>query len=81
MVLAVFAYNLVHLVSAPPGWLIGFTAATLRFRLFSTVESSVAAAAAPPIRLAVPAEQRDLVANAFRKTPQPLANCNSFCPT
>lgn len=81
MVLAVFAYNLCLLFQRHLGWLDRVTAATLRFRLFTTGGIISRSGGRTTIRLAVPAEQRDWWRTLFEKLLSPWPNCNSFCPT
>jgi len=80
MVLAVFAYNLCILFQRHLGWLDRVTAATLRFRLFSTggIISRRRRPHHHPPRGA--RRTKGLVANAFRKTPQPLAQLQFILP-
>jgi hypothetical protein len=80
MVLAVFAYNLCVLFQRHLGCLERVTAATLRFRLFTTGGIISRANGRTTIRLAVPAAQRDWWRTLFEKTLSLWPNCNSFCP-
>lgn len=59
MVLAVFAYNLCMLFQRHLGWQDRVTAATLRFRLFTTGGIISRSGGRTTIRLAVPPKQRD----------------------
>lgn len=81
MVLAVFAYNLCVLFQRHLGWLDRVTAATLRFRLFTTGGIISQSGGRTTIRLAVPPEQRDWWRTLFEKLLSPWPNCNSLCPT
>jgi hypothetical protein len=81
MVLAVWAYNLCILFQRHLGWLDRVTAATLRFRLFTTGGIISRSGGRTTIRLAVPAEQRDWWRALFEKLFSPWPNCNSICPT
>lgn len=81
MVLAVFAYNLCVLFQRHLGWLDRVTAATLRFRLFTTGGIISQSAGRTTIRLAVPPAQRDWWRSLFEKLLSPFPNCNSFCQT
>ena len=81
MVLAVFAYNLCMLFQRHLGWQDRVTAATLRFRLFTTGGIISRSGGRTTIRLAVPAEQRDWWRTLFEKLLSPWPNCNSFCLT
>ena len=80
MVLAVFAYNLCLLFQRHLGWLDRVTAATLRFRLFTTGGIISRSGGRTTIRLAVPAAQRDWWRTLFEKLLSPWPNCNSYCP-
>jgi hypothetical protein len=80
MILAVFAYNLCVLFQRHLGCLERVTAATLRFRLFTTGGIFSRANGRTTIRLAVPASQRDWWRTLFEKTLSLWPNCNSFCP-
>jgi hypothetical protein len=80
MVLAVLAYNLCILFQRHLGWLDRVTAATLRFRLFTTGGIISRSGGRTTIRLAVPAEERDWWRTLFEKLLSPWPNCNSFCP-
>jgi hypothetical protein len=81
MVLAVFAYNLCMLFQRHLGWQDRVTAATLRFRLFTTGGIISRSGGRTTIRLAVPPEQRDWWRTLFEKLLSPWPNCNSFCLT
>jgi len=81
MVLAVFAYNLCMLFQRHLGWQDRVTAATLRFRLFTTGGIISRSGGRTTIRLAVPAQQRDWWRTLFEKLLSPWPNCNSFCLT
>ena len=81
MVLAVFAYNLCVLFQRHLGWLDRVTAATLRFRLFTTGGIISRSGGRTTIRLAVPPAQRDWWKGLFEKLLSPWPNCNSFEPT
>lgn len=80
MVLAVFAYNLCVLFQRHLGCLERVTAATLRFRLFTTGGIISRSGGRTTIRLAVPPAQRDWWRTLFEKLLSPWPNCNSFCP-
>ena len=79
MVLAVFAYNLCVLFQRHLGWFDRVTAATLRFRLFTTGGIISQTGGRTTIRLAVPHAQRDWWRTLFEKLLSPWPNCNSFC--
>ena len=80
MVLAVWAYNLCILFQRHLGWMDRVTAATLRFRLFTTGGIISRSGGRTTIRLAVPPEERDWWRTLFEKLLSPWPNCNSFCP-
>jgi Transposase DDE domain group 1 len=80
MVLAVFAYNLCVLFQRHLGCLERVTAATLRFRLFTTGGIISRSGGRTTIRLAVPPAQRDWWRSLFEKLLCPWPNCNSFYP-
>jgi len=81
MVLAVFAYNLCILFQRHLGWLDRVTAATLRFRLFTTGGIISRSGGRTTVRLSVPTAQRHWWRALFEKLLCPWPNCNSFCPT
>jgi hypothetical protein len=82
MSLAVVAYNLCVLFQRHLGWLDRVTAATLRFRLFTTGGVISQAGGRTTIRLAVPPEQRAWWRSLYEKLLGPLPNCNAIpaCP-
>ena len=82
MTLAVMAYNLSVLFQRHLGWLHRVTAATLRFRLFTTGGVISRAGGRTTIRLAVPPEQRDWWRNLYEKILGVFPNCNAIpqCP-
>jgi hypothetical protein len=81
MSLAVVAYNLCVLFQRQLGWLDRVTAATLRYRLFTTGGIISRAGGRTTIRLAVPTEQRDWWRNLFEKLLGVLPNCNAIPST
>lgn len=81
MSLSVVAYNLCVLFQRRLGWLDRVTAATLRFRLFTTGGVISKAGNRTTIRLAVPPEQRDWWRRLFEKLLCPFPNCNSIPAT
>jgi hypothetical protein len=82
MSLAVMAYNLCVLFQRRLGWLDRVTAATLRFRLFTTGGIISRTGGRTTIRLAVVPEQRDWWRNLYEKILGAFPNCNAIpqCP-
>lgn len=82
MSLAVVAYNLCVLFQRHLGWLDRVTAATLRFRLFTTGGIISRSGGRATIRLAVPPEQRDWWRNLYEKILGAFPNCHAIpaCP-
>ena len=82
MSLAVVAYNLCVLFQRHLGWMDRVTAATLRFRLFSTGGIISNTGGRTTIRLAVPVEQRPWWRSLYQKLLGVLPNCNAIpsCP-
>jgi hypothetical protein len=82
MSLAVMAYNLCVLFQRHLGWMDRVTAATLRFRLFTTGGIISNTGGRTTIRLAVPAEQRDWWRRLYEKLLGVLPNCHAIpsCP-
>jgi hypothetical protein len=60
------------------GWMDRVTAATLRFRLFTTGGIISKSGGRTTIRLAVPADQRAWWRRLFEKLLSPFPNCNSL---
>jgi len=82
MSLAVLAYNLCVLFQRHLGWMDRVTAATLRFRLFTTGGIISNTGGRTTIRLAVPLEQRAWWRGLYEKLLGVLPNCNAIptCP-
>ncbi len=82
MSFAVMAYNLCVLFQRHLGWMDRVTAATLRFRLFTTGGIISNTGGRTTVRLAVPVEQREWWSNLFRKLLSQFPNCNAIpsCP-
>jgi hypothetical protein len=82
MSLAIVAYNLCVLFQRRLGWMDRVTAATLRFRLFTTGGIISNASGRTTIRLAVPLEQRDWWRSLYQKLTSLMPNCNAIpsCP-
>lgn len=78
MSLAVVAYNLCVLFQRHLGWMDRVTAATLRFRLFTTGGIISNTGGRTTIRLAVPAEQRPWWRSLYEKLLGVLPNCNAI---
>jgi hypothetical protein len=78
MSLAVMAYNLCVLFQRHLGWMDRVTAATLRFRLFTTGGIISQTAGRTTIRLAVPIEQRDWWRSLYEKLLGVIPNCNAI---
>ena len=81
MAFSVLAYNLCVLFQRHLGWMDRVTAATLRFRLFTTGGIISKSAGRTTIRLAVPADQRAWWRRLFEKLLSPFPNCNSLLPS
>lgn len=80
--LAVFSYNLGVLFQRPLGWLDRVTAATLRYRLFTTGGIISQTGGLTTIRLAVRDEsERAWWRRLLEKVQCPLPNCNSVAAT
>ena len=77
MSLAVLSYNLCVLFQRHLGWLDRVTAATLRFRLFTTGGIISETGGRTTIRLSVPPEQRDWWRAIFEKIVSLYPNCNA----
>jgi hypothetical protein len=82
MSLAVVAYNLCVLFQRHLGWMDRVTAATLRFRLFTTGGIISKTGGRTTIRLAVPRNQRAWWRSLYEKLLSKFPNCNaiSSCP-
>lgn len=82
MSLAVVAYNLCVLFQRHLGWMDRVTAATLRFRLFTTGGIISHTGGRTTIRLAVPTHQRPWWRTLYEKLLGVLPNCNAIpsCP-
>ena len=82
MSLAAMAYNLCVLFQRHLGWMDRVTAATLRFRLFTTGGVISNTAGRTTIRLAVPPEQRAWWRSLYEKLLGVIPNCNAIpsCP-
>ncbi len=78
MAFSVLAYNLCVLFQRHLGWMDRVTAATLRFRLFTTGGIISKSGGRTTIRLAVPADQRAWWRRLFEKLLSPFPNCNSL---
>jgi Transposase DDE domain group 1 len=78
MSLAVMSYNLCVLFQRCLGWMDRVTAATLRFRLFTTGGIISKAGGRTTIRLAVPPEQPDWWRNLYEKLLGVIPNCNAI---
>jgi hypothetical protein len=81
MAFSVLAYNLCVLFQRHLGWMDRVTAATLRFRLFTTGGIISKSGGRTTIRLAVPADQRAWWRRLFEKLLSPFPNCNSLLPS
>lgn len=83
MSLSVMAYNLCVLFQRRLGWLDRVTAATLRFRLFTTGGVISRSGGRTTIRLAVPPDHRDWWRGLYQKLLGILPNCHAIpsCPT
>jgi hypothetical protein len=81
MAFSVLAYNLCVLFQRHLGWMERVTAATLRFRLFTTGGIISKSGGRTTIRLAVPADQRAWWRRPFEKLLSPFPNCNSLLPS
>ncbi len=80
--LAVLSYNLTQLFQRHLGWLDRVTAATLRFRLFTTGGIISETGGVTTIRLAVPgAEERAWWRRLLEKTLSLIPNCNAVAQT
>ena len=80
--LAVFSYNLCVLFQRHMGWLDRVTAATLRYRIFTTGGIISESGGVTTIRLAVrEAGQRAWWRRLLEKIQCPLPNCNSVAPS
>lgn len=77
MCLAVLSYNLCVLFQRHLGWLDRVTAATLRFRLFTTGGIISETGGRTTIRLSVPAKERDWWRAIFEKIISLYPNCNA----
>jgi hypothetical protein len=82
MSLAVMTYNLCVLFQRHLGWMDRVTAATLRFRLFTTGGIISKTGGRTTVRLAVLAEQRAWWRSLYQKLLSVLPNCNAIpaCP-
>lgn len=82
MSLAVVAYNLCVLFQRQLGWMDRVTAATLRFRLFTTGGIISQTGGRTTIRLAVPTAQRAWWRALYEKLLNPFPNCHAIpsCP-
>lgn len=78
MSLAVMSYNLCVLFQRRLGWMDRVTAATLRFRLFTTGGIISKAGGRTTIRLAVAPDQRDWWRNLYEKLLGVIPNCNAI---
>ena len=81
MAFSVLAYNLCVLFQRHLGWMDRVTAATLRFRLFTTGGIISKSGGRTTIRLAVPPDQRAWWRRLFEKLLSPFPNCNSLLPS
>lgn len=81
MAFSVLAYNLCVLFQRHLGWMDRVTAATLRFRLFTTGGIISKSGGRTTIRLAVPPDQRPWWRRLFEKLLSPFPNCNSLLPS
>jgi len=79
--LAVLSYNLCQLFQRRLGWLERVTAATLRFRLFTTGGILSQTAGRTTIRLSVPPDQRDWWRALLAKLQGEFPNCNAVSQT
>ena len=77
MSLAVLSYNLCVLFQRHLGWMDRVTAATLRFRLFSTGGIISESGGRTTIRLSVPLKERDWWRAIFEKIVSLYPNCNA----
>lgn len=78
MSLCVVAYNLCILFQRHLGWMDRVTAATLRFRLFTTAGIISKTGGRTTIRLAVPPDQRAWWRSLYEKVTSLFPNCNSI---
>jgi hypothetical protein len=78
--LAVLSYNLCELFQRHLGWLQRVSAATLRFRLFTTGGILSQRGSSTTIRLAVPIAERAWWRSLFEKIISPFPNCNAVEP-
>ena len=81
LALAMVSYNLCVLFQRRLGWLERVTAATLRFRLFTTGGILSQTAGRTTIRLSVPAAERDWWRELLMKLNCPWPNCNAVSQT
>ena len=79
--LAIFSYNLCVLFQRRLGWLERVTAATLRYRLFTTGGIISQTAGRTPIRLGVPENERSWWREVLTKLSCPFPNCNAVSQT
>jgi hypothetical protein len=79
--LAVLSYNLCVLFQRRLGWLERVTAATLRFRLFTTGGIISQTAGRTTIRLSVPESERDWWREVLTKLRHEFPNCNAVSQT
>lgn len=79
--LAVLSYNLCVLFQRRRGWLERVTAATLRFRLFTTGGILSRTAGRTTIRLSVPEPERDWWRALLAKLQSEFPNCNAVGQT
>jgi Transposase DDE domain group 1 len=79
--LAIVSYNLCVLFQRRLGWLERVTAATLRFRLFTTGGIISQTAGRPTIRLSVPEAQRTWWREVLNKLNGGFPNCNAVSQT
>lgn len=80
MSLAVLSYNLCVLFQRHLGWMDRVTAATLRFRLFTTGGIISETGGRTTIRLSVPPKERDWWRAIFEKIVSLYPNCNAVGP-
>jgi len=78
MSFAVMAYNLCVLFQRHLGWMDRVTAATLRYRLFTTGGIISNTGGRTTVRFAVPVEQRQWWRNLFQKLLSQFPNCNAL---
>ena len=79
--LAIFSYNLCVLFQRRLGWLERVTAATLRYRLFTTGGIISQTAGRTTIRLGVPENERSWWREVLTKLSCPFPNCNAVSQT